>query len=214
VFYVTFCGDNSFLEMGTKDDGIDAYIAKSADFAEPILMHIRKLVHQACPNVEEKLKWSCPHFDYKGPLCSMAAFKEHCAFGFWKASLIDGLKEGGDKAPAAGNFGALKKKSDLPPDKVIIGYIKQAMALNEKGIKVEKKVMPKKDLEVPDELTAALKKNKKALEVWKAFSPSKVREYAEWIVEAKTDATKARRLETAIEWIAEGKTRHWKYHTK
>jgi uncharacterized protein YdeI (YjbR/CyaY-like superfamily) len=200
--------------MAKKDERIDAYIEKSADFAKPILKHIRKLIRQGCPDAQEVLKWSCPHFDYKGPICSMAAFKEHCAFGFWKASLIEGLKEGGDRAPAAGNFGALKKVSDLPPDKEILGYIKQAVELNEKGIKVVKKPIPKKELAVPSELMAALKNNKKALEVWKAFSPSKIREYAEWIADAKSEDTKNKRLATAIEWISEGKSRHWKYHKK
>lgn len=197
--------------MGTKDDRVDEYIAKSADFAKLILSHIRKLIHQGCPDVQEVMKWSCPHFDYKGPMCSMAAFKEHSAFGFWKASLIDGLKEGGDKAPAAGSFGAIRKKSDLPADKVILGYIKQAMELNEKGIKVEKKPVAKKETSVPDELMSALKKNKKAMEVWKAFSPGKVREYADWVADAKSDATRQKRIETTVEWVSEGKSRHWKY---
>jgi uncharacterized protein YdeI (YjbR/CyaY-like superfamily) len=200
--------------MGITNDGTDAYIEKAGDFAKPILTHIRKLIHQGCPDVQEVLKWSCPHFDYKGPMCSMAAFKEHCAFGFWKASLIDGLKEGGDHAPAAGNFGAIRKKSDLPPDKVILGYIKQAMALNEKGIKVEKKPVVKKETIVPDELTAAIKKNKKAMEIWKEFSPGKIRDYAEWVADAKSEETRKKRIETTIEWVSEGKSRNWKYQKK
>jgi uncharacterized protein YdeI (YjbR/CyaY-like superfamily) len=200
--------------MGIKDDRIDAYIENAAEFAQPILKHIRKLVHQACPDVEEKLKWSCPHFDYKGPFCSMAAFKEHCAFGFWKAGLIEELEKSAGNAPAAGSFGAIRKKSDLPSDKDIIGYLHQAMELNEKDIKIEKKPVVRKETAVPDELTAALKKNKKAMEVWKAFSPGKIREYAEWIADAKSDATRDKRLATAVEWIAEGKSRNWKYQTK
>src|SRR5262245_62155982 len=108
--------------MGTKDDRIDVYIEKSADFAKPILKHLRKLVHQACPDVEEKVKWSCPHFDYKGPVCSMAAFKNHCAFGFWKESLIEGLKAPAGQEHSAGSFGQLKKLSDLPSDKIITGF--------------------------------------------------------------------------------------------
>ncbi len=74
--------------MASKDPRIDAYIAKSADFAQPILKHLRKVVHAGCPKVEETLKWSMPHFDYKGVMCGMAAFKAHCVFGFWKESLI------------------------------------------------------------------------------------------------------------------------------
>ena len=205
--------------MGTRDERVDAYIAKSADFARPILTHLRELVHKACPDVQETMKWSSPFFDYKGPMCNMAAFKQHCAFGFWKGNLIPELKgkvvQMGDST--MGHFGQLKSAKDLPPDKALIGYIKLAVELNDKGIKSPinpRTGEPKKAPEVPDELLAALKKNKKAMEVWKAFSPSKVREYADWIAGAKTDATKDKRLADAVAWISEGKSRHWKYQTK
>ncbi|HEX2121770.1 MAG TPA: YdeI/OmpD-associated family protein [Thermoanaerobaculia bacterium] len=196
--------------MGTRDKRIDAYIAKSADFAKPILTHLRELVHEACPDVEETLKWSAPHFMYEGMLCSMASFKEHCAFGFWKGSLVVD-DANGKSAEAAGHLGRITKLSDLPPKRVLVGYIKKAMALNEAGTKVARVPKRAKALVVPDYLAAALKKNKKALATFEAFTPSHRREYVEWITEAKGEATRQRRLEQALEWMAEGKPRHWKY---
>jgi uncharacterized protein YdeI (YjbR/CyaY-like superfamily) len=198
--------------MGKKDNRVDAYIAKSADFAKPILTHLRELVHASCPEVEETMKWSFPNFMYKGMLCSMASFKEHCSFGFWKHSLILGEREG-KAAEGAGSLGKITKLADLPPKKVLAGYIKDAMKLNETGIK--KPAPPKKkvarELTVPDDLASALKKNAKAQAAFEGFSPSHKREYIEWITEAKTEATRTRRLETTLEWLAEGKPRNWKY---
>jgi uncharacterized protein YdeI (YjbR/CyaY-like superfamily) len=195
--------------MGTRDPRVDAYIEKSQEFARPILAQLRATIHVACPGVEEAMKWSFPHFMYKGMLCSMAAFKQHCAFGFWKGSLVlDGARD----ADAMGQFGRITKASELPPKKVLIGYIKKAAALNDDGVKVAKKTKrPAPALRIPPTLTAALKKNKTAQAAFTGFSPSHKREYSEWIAEAKSDDTRARRLQTAIEWIAEGKTRHWKY---
>ncbi len=202
--------------MGTRDERIDAYIAKAAEFAQPILNHLRELMHKACPDVEETMKWSCPHFDYKGIMCNMAAFKKHCAFGFWKGTLIPELK--GKVTPMGnttmGHLGELKTLSDLPKDKIMIGYIKKAVELNDQGVKMPVRTKTgekKKDTTFPEELTAALKKNKQASAAFTAFSPSKQREYAEWIGDAKSEATRDKRLETAIECIAEGKSRHWKY---
>jgi uncharacterized protein YdeI (YjbR/CyaY-like superfamily) len=195
--------------MGKKNPRTDAYIAKSADFAKPILKHLRQLVHKGCPEVEETIKWSMPHFDYKGPLAGMAAFKAHCAFGFWKGSLIvPGSKE------AMGQFGCITKLSDLPPDKVLIGYVQKAARLNEEGVKVPRPLKhEKKDIPMPADLAAALKKNAKARATFEIFRPSHKREYLEWITEAKAEATRKKRLATAIEWMAEGKPRHWKYMT-
>lgn len=194
--------------MGKRDARIDAYIARSPDFAKPILTHIRTIVHQACPDVEETMKWSAPHFDYKGMMCGMAAFKQHATFGFWKASLI----LGGKMRDGAGQFGKLQKVSDLPSKNVLIGYIHKAMQLNDEGTKPVRPSRAKKpDIEVPDYVRKALTKNKKANTAFDAFSPSHRREYVEWITEAKTDATREKRLSTAIEWIAEGKSRNWKY---
>jgi uncharacterized protein YdeI (YjbR/CyaY-like superfamily) len=199
--------------MSSKDPRIDAYIEKSADFAKPILEHIRKLVHKACPDVEETWKWSFPHFDYKGMLCSMAAFKEHAAFGFWKQSLLEQDAFPAEKT-AMGSFGRITSVKDLPPDKVIIGLIHQAMELNEKGIKLAKpkpSADAKKEFPVPGDLAAALKKNKKAQTQFDKFSPSHRKEYIAWINEAKTEPTRNKRLATTLEWLADGKSRNWKY---
>ena len=199
--------------MPTKDPRIDAYIAKSGDFAKPILKHIRKLVHAACPDVEETMKWSFPHFDHKGMLCSMAAFKQHCSFGFWKGELILGKGPGGADGEGMGHFGRLTSLADLPSDKALLGYIRKAVELNEAGVKKPAPPRPKvrKELVVPDYFTAVLKKNKKALATFEGFSYSHKKEYVEWITEAKQEETRARRMKTTLEWLAQGKPRHWKY---
>jgi uncharacterized protein YdeI (YjbR/CyaY-like superfamily) len=194
--------------MGKKDPRIDAYIAKSAPFARPILKHLRELVHKGCPGVEETVKWSAPHFDYHGgPLAGMAAFKAHCAFGFWKGSLI--LPGSSD---AMGQFGRITSLSDLPADRVMIGYVRKAARLNEEGVKVPRPVKQvKKDIPMPPDLAAALKKNAKARATFDGFSPSHKRDYLEWITDAKGAETRTKRLKTATEWMAEGKPRNWKY---
>ena len=197
--------------MGARDPRIDAYIAKSAPFAQPILTYLRGVVHDACPSVQETVKWSAPHFDYHGMMCCMAAFKEHCAFGFWKASLVLGDKSG-KAQEAMGHFGRITSVDDLPPKKTLIRYIEKAMALNEEGVQVKRPPKrPKKATVAPAYFLAALKKNKKALATYAAFPPSHKREYVEWITEAKSEATRARRLADAVAWIAEGKPRNWKY---
>src|SRR5919108_232328 len=147
--------------MGSRDARVDAYIAKSEPFARPILTHLRKMVHAGCPDVEETMKWSFPHFMYKGMLCSMASFKEHCAFGFWKASL---LQTGGKKSEEAmGQFGRITAISDLPDQKQLIRLVQKAAALNDQGIKPPRPARPPRPaiVEVPDDLNTALKKNKK-----------------------------------------------------
>ena len=198
--------------MGSKDPRVDAYIAKSADFAKPILKRLRKIVHAGCPEVEETMKWSMPHFDYRGVMCGMAAFKEHCAFGFWKEALIFDREKATEKT-AMGSFGCIRSLADLPNEKTLIGYVKKAATLNEAGIKAPGRTQPKKrePLEVPDHFSAALKKNAKARKTFESFPPSKQREYLEWITEAKREETRRGRLATSIEWLAEGKPRHWKY---
>lgn len=195
--------------MGKKDPRVDAYIAKSADFAQPILKHIRKQFHAACPEVEETLKWSMPHFMYKGMLGGMAAFKQHATFGFWKAKLI---VPDVDRS-AMGQFGCLTKVSELPSDKIFAGYIKKAAQLNDQGVKVAKKPASKVKAAVkpPAYFLAALRKNKKALTTFEAFTYSHKKEYVEWVTEAKTAETRDRRLAQSIEWMAEGKARNWKY---
>ncbi len=193
--------------MGKKDPRVDAYIAKSADFAKPILRHLREIVHKGCPEVEETMKWSLPHFMYRGMLCSMAAFKSHCAFGFWKSKLI-----APEKPEAMGQFGRIASISDLPRDSMLLDYVREAARLNETGEKVARKPpRPREALANPPDLAAVLRKNEKARATFEGFSPSHRREYVEWITDAKTEETRKKRLDTAVEWMAEGKPRNWKY---
>jgi uncharacterized protein YdeI (YjbR/CyaY-like superfamily) len=198
--------------MATKDPRIDTYIANAADFAQPILKHLRKVVHAGCPAVVETMKWSMPHFDHKGVMCGMAAFKEHCAFGFWKADLILEPGETAEKS-GMGSFGCIRSMADLPSEKTLIGYVKKAAALNDDGVKVPGRTKPKKrkPLATPADLTAALKKSAKARKTFEDFSPSHRREYIEWITEAKREETRKERLGKAMKWLAEGKARNWKY---
>jgi uncharacterized protein YdeI (YjbR/CyaY-like superfamily) len=198
--------------MATKDPRVDAYIAKSAAFAKPILKHLRKIVHTGCPKVGETIKWQHPHFDYKGVMCGMAAFNRHCAFGFWKEKLILDRDTAAEKT-AMGSFGCIKSLADLPSEKTLIQYVKKAAALNEAGIKAPGRTQPKKrePLEIPAYFSAALKKNAKARKTFESFAPSKRREYIEWVTEAKREETRDERLATSIAWLAEGKSRHWKY---
>ena len=203
--------------MIQKDKRIDAYILKSADFAKPILNHLRSLVHNACPKVEETIKWGFPHFDYKGMMCSMAAFKQHCAFGFWKTKLMKDAKEMiSQNEYAMGHMGKIRSLKDLPPDKKITAWIKEAMKLNDDDVKLpeRKKSVSTKEIEVPDALQKALIKNKLAATTFSNFSPSHKNEYIEWINEAKTEETKNKRTATTIEWLKEGKSRNWKYERK
>ena len=197
--------------MGTTDPFVDAYIDKANDFAKPILKHIRKVVHETCPDFVESKKWSFPHFGYKGEMmCSMAAFKEHCAFNFWKQSLLDETAFPEEKT-AMGSFGRITSLDDLPNEKTLKKLIKDAMKLNDAGIKVKKSVAPKKELVVPDVLLEALAKNEKAAETFDKFPYSCKKEYVQWITEAKTEPTRDKRVATTIEWLAEGKRRNWKY---
>lgn len=198
--------------MATRDPRVDAYIAKSAEFARPILSHLREVVHAACPEVEETMKWSFPHFQYKGILCSMAAFRGHCAFGFWKGSLIVG-KSDGAAAEAMGQFGRITRLSDLPGKKVLTGYITEAMKLNDAGVKSPTRSRPRapRELVVPDDLADALRGNDPARAAFEKFPPSHQREYVDWINEARTASNRTRRLQTAIAWMAEGKSRNGKY---
>lgn len=198
--------------MPTTDPFVDAYIDKAQDFAKPILNHIRKLVHETCPEVVETKKWSFPHFDYKGMMCSMASFKEHCAFGFWKQSLLEDSAFPAEKN-AMGSFGRITSLKDLPNDKTMKKLIKDAMKLNDEGVKVvkAKPAAEKKELIVPDVLLEALAKNEKAAETFNNFPYSCKKEYIQWITEAKTEPTRDKRLATTVEWLSEGKRRNWKY---
>jgi uncharacterized protein YdeI (YjbR/CyaY-like superfamily) len=198
--------------MATRDPRIDAYIAKSADFAQPILEHLRATVHAACPEVEETLKWSSPHFIYRARLlCGMSAFKHHVAFGFWLGKLVAST---GKDDEAMGQFGCITRVADLPSRKSLSGLIRKAMALSDAGATSPsrtKAAKPRPPIEVPDDLAAAFVKNRKARATFDGFSNTNRREYVEWITEAKRADTRTRRLAQAIEWLAEGKPRNWKY---
>lgn len=197
--------------MPSTDPRVDAYIKNAAPFARPILTHLRAVVHQSCPEVVETMKWSFPHFDYKGIFCGMAAFKAHCTFGFWKHTLLVEQLPAVD-SKGMGQFGRITAVDDLPSAAVLARVIKAAARLNDAGVKVpRKKAAPKPPIKPPAYFVAALKKNKKARAAFDAFPPSHRREYLEWITEAKTEETRSRRLTQALEWIADGKSRNWKY---
>ncbi|HEX8644958.1 MAG TPA: YdeI/OmpD-associated family protein [Allosphingosinicella sp.] len=195
----------------TRDPRIDAYIARQADFARPILEHLRAAVHAACPEAEETIKWSMPHFVYKGQnLAGMAAFKAHATFGFWRSKDVVG--ETGAERVAMGQFGRLTSIDDLPSPEILAALVEKAMAVTDSGVKRAKPAKPPKpDLETPDDLSAALAGNPAARSTFDGFPPSCRREYVAWVVEAKRPETRARRIDQAVEWMAEGKRRNWKY---
>jgi len=201
--------------MNQTDPHIDAYISKSADFAQPILKHLRQLVHQASPQITETMKWSMPFFEYKGTLCNMAAFKQHCTFGFWKgAMLADPEKILNIKDDnSMGQLGRITSLADLPSDELLIQYIHEAILLNEQGVKnVKAKPVAKTELLIPEYFTNFLNDYPQAKDNFDKGSYSHKKEYVDWIVEAKTEATRQKRMQTAAEWLAEGKSRNWKYH--
>ncbi len=199
--------------MSARDPRVDAYIAKSAGFARPMLERLRGIVHDACPEVEETIKWGAPSFVHAGGiLCHMAAFKQHVAFGFWKHALVMGEES---QQEGMGSLGKLRG-ADLPPRKQLVALIRKAARLNEQGVKMPavrkrcaKKPMPKLLPEL--EAALALTKHAKARATFEAFAPSHRREYIEWIAEAKRAETRERRLAQALEWLAKGKPRNWKY---
>ena len=197
--------------MAHTDARIDAYIAKSAPYARPILERLRRAIHKGCPEVVETVKWNNPSFEHEGLLCGIAAFKSYCTFGLWKDELVR-ARAGASAAPILDALGNVASIEDLPPDAAIVKLVRLAADLNERGIKVERpKAAPKGPVTVPTDLRAALGKNKKARATFEGFPPSHKREYVEWITEAKQEATRQRRLEQAIVWMAEGKVRNWKY---
>jgi uncharacterized protein YdeI (YjbR/CyaY-like superfamily) len=203
--------------MGKRIAAVDAYIAKQQPFAKPILVHLRDLVHEVCPDANEVIKWGMPHFDYQGPFAGMAAFKAHATFGFWKEAL---LRKG--KAPlpepaekAMGSFGCIRSLDDLPSRRTLASLIREAMKLNEGGVKTPKRPsVPKPAVRPPAWFMAALRKKPRALATYEAFPPGQKREYVEWVTEAKTEATREKRLATTVAWLAEGKRRNWKYEKR
>ena len=202
--------------MSSYSKDVDAYIAKSAGFARPILEHMREVIHSACSDVTEKIKWGMPFFDYGDEMmCHIAAFKQYAVLGFWKGSIMKDpiLRENASSESSMGHLGRITSLKDLPSDKKLTAYIKEAMKLNDDGIKVDRKPKSteKKELTVPDYFQKAINKNKKAKTIFDAFAYSHKKEYVEWITEAKTDATREKRISSAIEMMQEGKSRHWKY---
>jgi uncharacterized protein YdeI (YjbR/CyaY-like superfamily) len=204
--------------LGHLDGCVDAYIEKTAPFAREVLSHLRELLHTACPGVEETMKWSMPFFELNGViLANMAAFKAHCSVGVWGPEMAAVLRADGlSDAEGMGKFGKITGLQDLPSDKVMLGYFRQAAGFVLRGGRTTSMARPAKKTaksapEIPLELIAALKKNKTAAKVFNDFSPSCKREYAEWIDEAKRAETKEKRVTQAVEWIAEGKTLHWKF---
>ena len=202
--------------MGVKDPRIDAYINHAADFAKPIIKRLRALVHKGCPDVVETVKWSHASFEHPpgSMYCGIASFKQHCTFGFWKHALVE--KELGKPAKsqggAWGTFGRISAVGELPAEKALVHFVKVAAELNERGVKVARpKPKAGRTVEIPADFAAALRKNRKAQAHFDSFSYSHRKEYVEWITEAKTEETRKRRLDTAVEWIAAGKRRNWKY---
>lgn len=197
--------------MSKTEPKIDAYIDKAADFAKPILIHIRKVVHKAVPDVEEAIKWSMPHFTVNGKnLAGMAAFKAHASFGIWPTLEEDAPEESRD---GMGSFGKLTNVNDLPDEKELIERLKKGAEIIRSGKKAppKPKKAPKPLPEMPDDFGAALAKSEAATATWDGFSPSAKREYLDWVIEAKRAETKEKRIAQAVEWIAEGKQRNWKY---
>jgi uncharacterized protein YdeI (YjbR/CyaY-like superfamily) len=198
--------------MTKPNPRVDAYIAKAAPFARPILAQLRAVVHAAAPQAEEEIKWGMPFFTYRGKLlCNFAAFKAHAAFGFYREALVLGTAA---KGGSAGSFGRLTDVRDLPPKRVIAGYVKKAIALADRTAAAPKKARAPRPLpKMPPDLARALKVDAVALRQWKAFTPGKRREYLVWILEAKQAETRERRVAQTVAQVREGKSQNWKYET-
>lgn len=192
------------------DPRVDAFIENKAEFARPILRHIRSVVHRACPEIEETIKWGMPSFTYKGQiLAGMAAFKEHATFGFWRSTEVTGAA---GRETGMGQFGRLTSVADLPDEAALEAMVRKAAALIDSGPKKPRPVRrPKPAIEMPADFAAALSANSAAQAVYDGFPPGQKREYLEWITEAKRAETRASRIAQAVEWIEEGKRRNWKY---
>jgi uncharacterized protein YdeI (YjbR/CyaY-like superfamily) len=194
---------------------IDSYMASAAEFAQPILAHLRTLLHKTCPSLVEEMKWGIPHFDYKDEMmCIVAAYKSHCSFTFWKESLMSDpmLKANPNLKSSKRHMGKITMLSDLPPDWQLVAYIKEAMVLNENGVRLAPRKSEKpKEIAVPDYFAQQLAANAKAKEIFDSKSASFRKDYLIWIVDAKTEATRQKRIEESLAWIADGKGRFWKY---
>lgn len=192
-----------------RDPRVDAYIAKRQPFAQPILNHLRELVHKYAPGAEETLKWGVPHFVLNDQnLAGMAAFKEHATFGFWRDEEVTGSPR---DTGAMGSMGRLAMLSDLPDDEQMADWIVKAAGLCAEGKPKRPKAAPKPALDLPADLGRALRADAAAQGHWDAFSPGKRRDYIEWVLEAKRDETRDKRIKTIVAQVAEGKDRNWKY---
>jgi len=199
----------------------DEYQEAASDFAKPIMAHLRELVHKQCPEVVEEIKWGIPHFDYKGEmLCIFAAYKNHCSFSFWKESLMsdERLKANPELKAAKRFMGKLTSLSDLPSDGELIAFVEEAMALNDKGVKLalrqDSKAAKAAEIVIPDAFAEQLSRHAQANEVFQGKSASFRKEYVVWIADAKTDQTRQKRIDESLVWIAQGKGRFWKYEKK
>lgn len=197
---------------------VDAYLASSAEFARPIMTHLRELIHRRCPAVVEEIRWGIPHFDYAGDMmCVFAAHRAHCSFTFLKESIMsDPRLQQNPGLPAAKRYmGRLASLENLPRDGELIALIGEAMQLNEQGIKVAPRPpKPPAQLEIHPEFSQALADNAAAQAIFDKQSPSFRKEYLVWINDAKTEATRSKRIAESLEWIAEGKRRFWKYQKR
>lgn len=199
------------MAMKNTNPKVDEYIQNAQPFAQPILKHIRELMHKGCPELTETIKWGMPNFEYHGVMSNMAAFKAHVTFGFWKQDIIPRMKQYIKEKEAMGSWGRITSLKDIPPDKEIIAFVQAAAKLNEEGIKSPKKAPKPVVVNMPADFMKAIRADKKALAVYEAFSPSNKRDYADWINDAKTEETRNSRMQTALEWMREGKPRMWKY---
>ncbi|HEU5079151.1 MAG TPA: YdeI/OmpD-associated family protein [Opitutaceae bacterium] len=199
--------------MPKKDARIDSYIAEAPEFARPILKHLRKIIHQGCPEIVETIKWGSPFFDYKGLLCGFAAFKAHCSLFFWRdIDVGQRLEKTNTAGSGMGQFGRITSLADLPKDDVLLACVRSAVEQrNSPASKIKRAAKPGKELPVPADLKTALGKNKKASATFDNFAPSHRREYIMWITDAKRPETREKRLQTTIEWLSEGKKQNWKY---
>lgn len=208
----------NITKMKNTDPRVDAYIAKKEDFAIKILDHLRKVIHKACPEITETIKWGFPHFEYEGPLCFMAGFKAHCTFGFWRGDLLKDLREKANTTgeKGMGQFGRITSLKDLPSDAAISKWIREAAKLNEQGVSAlpPRKITTQKLLKTPAYFTKALSTNKKAEKNFHALTIAQRNEYIEWITEAKTESTRQSRMKSMLEWVRDAKPRNWKYMAK
>lgn len=202
--------------MGQRIAAVDDYIARQRPFAVPILEHLRKVVHETCPEVVEVIKWGHPHFEHRGPLAGMAAFTAHATFGFWKEALLrkGDAPLGRPNAKAMGSFGRLTSLADLPADRALRALLRRAMKLNEDGVKLPSRSRKANAVRPPADFLPAVRGNRRALATWQSLAPSHRREYVEWVTEARTAPTRQRRLATTVEWLAEGKRRNWRYERR